>query len=101
MANISATFEAYIPLETLGGGKLVAHVGYATGDGTSNELATKLSEIKCAIITPAEFAAGVGGGGLNVYFCDRGIASGRVTIQRKADAAGDDEFNFILIGRVT
>lgn len=101
MANISATWETYIPLKALDGGKLVAHIGYATGDTASNELATKLAEIKCAIITPAVFAVGAGAGGLNVYFCDRAISSGRVIIARKADAAGDDIFNFILIGRVT
>lgn len=100
MANISATWETYIPLKPLDGGKLVAHIGYATGDGTSNELATKLKEIKCAIITPAVYSVAAGNG-KNVYFCDRAISSGRVTIQRKADAAGNDIFNFILIGRVT
>lgn len=100
MADISATFETYVPLKALGGGKLMAHVGYATGDGTTNELATKLKDIIAAIITPHEYNA-VAADGIDVYSCDRTITSGRVTVARKVDDPGYDVFNFLLIGRVT
>jgi hypothetical protein len=99
MANISASEEMYIPLAGLDGGKLMMHVGNATGDGVTNELATKLTNIICAIITPEEYNA-VAAAGIDVYFCDRAITSGRVTVQRKVDDADHDEFQFILIGEV-
>lgn len=99
MADIDATFETYVPLEALGGGKLMAHMGYATGAGVTNELATKLTDIICAIITPEDYAETAAAGG-QVYSCDRGIDTGRVTIARKADA-GSEVFQFLLIGRVT
>ena len=99
MADIDATFETYVPLEALGGGKLMAHMGYATGAGVTNELATKLADIICAIITPEDYADAAASGG-QVYSCDRTITNGRVTVARKADA-GSDVFQFLLIGRVT
>jgi len=99
MADISATEEMYIPLKGLGGGKLIMHIGNATGDGVTNELATKLTNIISAIITPEAYAAGAGAG-IDVYFCDRALTSGRVTVQRKVDDPGADEFQFILIGKV-
>ena len=99
MADISATFETYVPLEALGGGKLMAHMGYATGAGVTNELATKLTDIICAIITPEDYADAAAAGG-QVYSCDRTIDSGRVTVARKADA-GSEVFQFLLIGRIT
>lgn len=99
MADISATFETYVPLKALGGGKLMAHMGYATGAGVTNELATKLTDIICAIITPEDYADAAAAGG-QVYSCDRAITAGRVTIARKVDA-GSDVFQFLLIGRIT
>lgn len=99
MADIAATVETYVPLEALGGGKLMAHMGYATGTGTTNELATKLTDIICAIITPTDYTETAASGG-QVFSCDRAITSGRVTVARKADG-GSDVFSFLLIGRVT
>jgi len=99
MADIQATEEMYIPLEAQDGGRLMMHIGNATGDGVTNELLTKLTNIICAIITPEAYAA-VAAAGIDVYFCDRVITTGRVTIQRKVDDPGADEFQFILIGEV-
>lgn len=99
MADISATEEMYIPLTGLDGGKLMLHIGNATGDGVTNELLTKLTNIICAIITPEAYNAGAASG-IDVYFCDLAITSSRVTVQRKVDDPGADEFQFILIGEV-
>ncbi|GAI61126.1 unnamed protein product [marine sediment metagenome] len=100
MGDIAATFETYVPLKALGGGKLMAHMGYATGAGATNELATKLADIICAIITPEDYAETEASGG-QVYSCDRVISdTGKVTVARKADA-GSEVFQFLLIGRVT
>ena len=102
MANIAATEEMYIPLTGLDGGKLMMHIGNATmldAAGISDELLTKLTNIICAIITPEEYTA-VAAAGINVYFCDLAITSSRVTVQRKVDDPGADEFQFILIGEV-
>jgi len=99
MADIAATKEMYIPLEGLDGGRVMMHIGNATGDGVTNELLTKLTNIICAIITPEAYAA-VAAAGIDVYFCDLALTSSRVTIQRKVDDPGADEFQFILIGKV-
>ncbi|MBA7483532.1 hypothetical protein ES707_19047 [subsurface metagenome] len=102
MADIAATEEMYIPLTGLDGGKLMMHIGNATildGAGISDELATKLTNIICAIITPEAYAA-IAGAGIDVYFCDLALTAGRVTIQRRVDDPGADEFQFILIGKV-
>ena len=99
MANIAATEEMYIPLPGLDGGKLMMHIGNATGDGVTNELATKLTNIICAIITPEAYAA-IAAAGIDVYYCDLAITTGRVTVARKTDDPGADEFQFILIGEV-
>ncbi|GAI88827.1 unnamed protein product, partial [marine sediment metagenome] len=102
MANISATEEMYIPLTGLDGGRLMMHIGNATmldAAGISDELLTKLTNIICAIITPKAYNA-VAASGIEVFFCDRAITTGRVTVQRKVDDPGFDEFQFILIGKV-
>ncbi|MBA7649236.1 hypothetical protein ES703_57031 [subsurface metagenome] len=99
MADIAATEEMYIPLTGQDGGRLMMHIGNATGDGVTNELLTKLTNIICAIITPEAYAAGAASG-IDVYFCDLALTSSRVTIQRKVDDPGADEFQFILIGKV-
>ncbi|GAI94984.1 unnamed protein product, partial [marine sediment metagenome] len=42
MADATVVWEAYVPMEPLGGGKLIAHVGQATWHAhtdTDNELA--------------------------------------------------------------
>jgi len=93
--------EAYIPLAPLGGGKLVAHVGNADlGHNTTGELATKLTDIIEALITSHNYVA-VAADGIEVWSCDRAIAAGAVTIDRKVDDPNEDAFNFLLIGRVT
>jgi len=99
MANIAATEEMYIPLEALDGGRLMMHIGNATMASVSSELATKLKNIICAIITPEAYAA-VAASGIDVYYCDLALTTGRVTVARKVDDPGADEFQFILIGEV-
>ncbi|GAI61124.1 unnamed protein product [marine sediment metagenome] len=94
--------EAYIPLAPLGGGKLVAHVGNADlGHNTTGELATKLADIIDAHITSHDYNAASAADGIEVWSCDRVIASGAVTIARKVDDPEHDAFNFLLIGRIT
>lgn len=103
MANIAATDEMYIPLTGLDGGKLMMHIGHATMldvAGISDELATKLTNIISAILTPDAYNAAIAAAGIEVFFCDLGITTGRVTIQRKVDDPGFDGFQFILIGEV-
>lgn len=108
MADAVVVWEAYVPLKPLGGGKAMAHIGQATWeayDDLTNELATKLTEIKMALLTPGSYTE-TAGAGLQVMFCDRTITSGAVSIERRVtgDTTGDghvDTFNFILIGRVT
>lgn len=93
--------EAYIPLKPLGGGKLVAHVGNADlGHNTTGELATKLTDIIQALITSNDYID-TAADGIEVWSCDRLISSGAVTIDRKVDDPAKDEFNFLLIGRIT
>ncbi|GAI94981.1 unnamed protein product [marine sediment metagenome] len=108
MADATVVWEAYVPLKPLGGGKAMAHIGQATWsayDAVTNELPTKLAEIKTALLTPATYTESAAAG-VQVMFCDRTIASGAVTIERKVtgDTTGNgvvDTFNFMLIGRVT
>ena len=93
--------EAYIPLAPLSGGKLVAHVGNADlGGNTTGELATKLTDIIEACITSHNYVAAAADG-VEVWSCDRLISSGAVTIDRRVDDDGEDQFNFLLIGRIT
>ncbi|MBA7699925.1 hypothetical protein ES703_108631 [subsurface metagenome] len=100
---INVGFEAYIPLTGLDGGRLMMHCGNADMGGavTTIELPTKLIEILAAKITPESFddAAGPAAGD-QVFFCDRVIAAGKVTVERKVDGGGD-AFSFLLIGRVS
>jgi len=95
MGAATVTHEAYIPLDNLGGGKLVAHVGegeFSAAAVTSDTFATKLTELYMGVaqarITGTQTCA------------ITGISAGSVTIVK---AAGDTEqtFDFLLIGRIT
>jgi len=95
MGDAVITHEAYIPLEGLGGGKLVAHVGegeLSAGDTTSDTFATKLIELYMGVaqarLTGTQTCA------------ITGIAAGAATIV-KAAADTEQTFDFLLIGRVT
>jgi len=97
---LTALVEAYIPLTGLDGGKLMMHCGKADmAAGTTVELPTKLIEILMVKITPGSYDDAAGAGG-QVFFCDRVISAGGVSIERKSDEGGD-VFSFILIGRVS
>lgn len=106
MADATVVWEAYVPLKPLGGGKAMAHIGQATWDAygsVTNELPTKLAEIKTALLTPGGYGESAGAG-LQVMFSDRAITSAKVTIERKVtgdSSNGGDTFSFLLIGRVT
>lgn len=106
MADAAVVWEAYVPLKTLGGGKMVAHIGQATWDAyddVDNELPTELTEIKMALLTPGGYGESAAAG-LQVMFSDREITTKKVTIERKVtgdSSNGGDTFSFILIGRVT
>lgn len=92
--------EAYIPLRGVDGGRLMLHCGNADmGAVTTIELPTKLIEIIMAKITPGSYDDVAADGG-QVFFTDRVITSGAVSIERKVDKGGD-VFSFLLIGRVT
>ena len=97
---LTALVEAYIPLTGLDGGKLMMHCGKADmAAGTTVELPTKLIEILMAKITPGAYVDAAAAG-LQVFFCDRVITAGAVSIERKVDGGGD-VFSFMLIGRVS
>lgn len=97
---LTALTQAYIPLTGLDGGKLMMHCG--NGDmaaGTTVELPTKLIEILMVKLTPGSYVDGAADG-LQVFFCDRVITAGKVSIERKVDGGGD-VFSFLMIGRVS
>jgi len=99
MADVSVITEAYIPLEALGGGRVMLHVGNGTGDNTTAELPTKLTNIMSAQICPEAYNAGAGAG-IEVFSCDRTITSAKVTVDRKVDDPALDKFAFMLVGKV-
>ncbi len=99
MADVATITEAYIPLEALDGGRVMLHVGNGTGQDTTAELPTKLTNIISAQICPEAYNAGVGSG-IEVFFCDRAITTKKVTVARAADDAAKDDFAFLLAGKV-
>ena len=99
MADVSAITEAYIPLEALGGGRIMLHVGNGTGDNTTADLPTKLTNIMSAQICPEAYNAGAGAG-IEVFSCNRTITTGKVPVARKVDDPVFDDFAFMLVGRV-
>lgn len=98
MADATAVTQAYIPLKALGGGRVMLHVGNATGGNTTIELPTKLTNIMSAQICPEAYNAGVVSG-IEVFFCDRVLTTKKVTVARKADDPAFDDFAFMLIGK--
>ncbi|MBA7649235.1 hypothetical protein ES703_57030 [subsurface metagenome] len=99
MADVATITEAYIPLEALDGGRVMLHVGNGTGQDTTAELPTKLTNIMSAQICPEAYNAGAGSG-IEVFSCDRTISTKKVTVDRKADDAAKDDFAFLLAGKV-
>ncbi|MBA7553929.1 hypothetical protein ES705_46533 [subsurface metagenome] len=99
MADVASITEAYIPLEALDGGRVMLHVGNGTGQATTAELPTKLTNIMSAQICPEAYNAGAGSG-IEVFSCTRVIATKKVPVARKADDAAFDKFAFLLVGEV-
>ena len=98
MPDATGVTQAYIPLQTLGGGRAMLHVGNATGGNTTIELPTKLTNIMSAQICPEAYNAGAGSG-IEVFFCDRTVTTKKVSVERKADDAAYDDFAFMLVGK--
>ena len=99
MADVSAITEAYIPLEALDGGRVMLHVGNGTGDNTTADLPTKLTNIMSAQICPEAYTA-IAAAGIEVFFCSRTITTGKVPVARKVDDPAKDDFSFLLAGKV-
>ncbi|MBA7699923.1 hypothetical protein ES703_108629 [subsurface metagenome] len=99
MADVGTITEAYIPLEALDGGRVMLHVGNGTGQATEADLPTKLTNIMSAQMCPEAYdiSAAVG---VEVWYCNRTISSGKVTVGRKVDDTAHDDFSFILAGKV-
>lgn len=94
MAAATITFEAYIPLKALGGGKLVAHIGqgeFSAGATTSDTFATKLTELFMG--NAQQLASGT-------QTCNIASISGGLATIVKAAADIGTTFQFILIGRI-
>lgn len=99
MADVATITEAYIPLEALDGGRVMLHVGNGTGQATTAELPTKVTNIMSAQICPEAYNIAAAAG-QEVFFCDRLLSSKKVTVARKVDDTGFDKFSFLLAGEV-
>ena len=102
MAKKLGTF-ALVPTEirkSVEPGELLVEFGeYSfTTTGTTVEVPTDLTEVLFAFALPNAYAGSAVAGG-EVYFCDKAITSGKVTVSRKVAVDSGNSFSYMFVGR--